>query len=207
MPKGKAIPYSAEELAWIKARRAWPRDALLAIFCGEFNRDDVTLGALNGLCKRKGWFTGRDGKIVAGSIPHNKGKPHPARGRSAETQFRKGERRGVKPIGTERLAKDGYRERKIHNGMPPQSRWRAIHLIEWEAINGPVPEGWCLKCLGDKLDTNPVNWEAVPRALLPRLNGGRFKTKLAYAEAAPELRPTILAIAKLEHRAREVRAA
>lgn len=46
------------------------------------------------------------------------------------------------------------------------------------------------------------NWVAIPRALLPRLNG-RFGRN--YDDAPPELKPAILAIAKLEHAAREHR--
>ena len=65
---------------------------------------------------------------------------------SAQTQFKKGERTGraaelYKPIGSERLHVSGYLERKIHDGLPMQSRWRFVHLLNWEAENGPVPEG------------------------------------------------------------------
>jgi hypothetical protein len=210
--KGRSIPYSADELAFIQSVSAWARDEAHAAFCQRFQRDDVTVTNFHALCKRKGWFTGRTGCFEKGSTPKNKGqKCQPGKGglhpNARKTHFVRGERRGVavklyKPVGTERLCKDGYRERKIHDGMPLQSRWRAVHLVEWEAINGPIPAGMCLKCLGDKLNTDPSNWELIPRALLPRLNGGRFKTKLSYDDAEPAVRPTILAIAKLEHRAR-----
>ncbi|WP_333611908.1 HNH endonuclease [Brevundimonas bullata] len=90
--------------------------------------------------------------------------------------------------------------------MPLQSRWRLVHLVEWEAVNGPIPEGQCLKSVdGDRSNTDPSNWQMIPRALLPRLNGGRFKKHLAYDEAAPEVRPALLTIAKIDHRARELR--
>jgi hypothetical protein len=61
-----------------------------------------------------------------------------------------------------------------------------------------------LKCLdGNRLNTAPSNWEAVSRALLPRLAGGRHKKHVPYDEAPNELKPTILAVAKLEHAVRE----
>lgn len=61
----------------------------------------------------------------------------------------------------------------------------------------------CLKCLSDdKTNCDPSNWELIPRALLPRLNG-RFGRN--YDDASPELKPVILAVAKLEHQARERR--
>jgi hypothetical protein len=40
--------------------------------------------------------------------------------------------------------------------------------------------------------------------LLPRLAGGnRYRRVLAFDDAAPEIRPSILAIAKVEHAARQ----
>lgn len=214
--KGRQIPYGADELAFIQSVSKWDRAQAHAAFCQRFGRDDVSLQNFNALCKRKGWFTGRTGCFTKGQIPPNKGVPCPEGkgGRhpnARATQFTKGVRRGVavklyKPIGTERLSKDGYRERKIHDGMPLQSRWRAIHLIEWEAVHGPIPQGYALKCLdGDRTNVAPANWELVPRALLPRLAGGRVKQHVAYDDAAPEVRPALLTIAKLEHRVRELR--
>lgn len=210
--KGRANVYTAAELAWIETRKSWPRRELHAAFLAAFSRDDVTLGAFKNLCKRKGWMTGRSGCFVKGQASWNKGKPMPSHPNSRKTQFRKGHRGGraealYKPIGTERLCKDGYLERKIHDGLPLQSRWRAVHLIRWEEINGPVPEGHCLKSLdGDKTNTDPSNWIAIPRAMLPRLAGGnRYRQLLAFDDAPDDLKPTVLATAKLEHAAREAR--
>jgi hypothetical protein len=66
----------------------------------------------------------------------------------------------------------------------------------------PIPKGHRLKCLdGNKLNADLSNWELVPVGLLPRLNG-RFGR--GYDEAPAELKPAIMAVAKLEHRVREV---
>jgi hypothetical protein len=208
--KGRAIRYSLDELAFIYLRREMPRARLHADFVAWFGRQDVTIVHLHALCKRRGWLSGRTGRFAKGAVPVNKGKPcPPGRGgrhpNARATQFRKGERRGVavrlyKPIGTERVSRDGYVERKIHDRLPLQSRWRAVHLIEWERINGPLPKGHALKCLdGDRTNVHPSNWEAIPRALLPRLNG-RFGR--GYDSAPAAVKPTILAVAKLEHGAR-----
>jgi len=206
--KGHWITYSEAELAWIEANSALPRRDLHAQFVARFDRADVSQANLTALCKRRGWLTGRDGRFVKGQDGWNKGKQMPYHPNSARTRFRKGHRGGQaaknwKPIGTERLSKEGYLERKIHDGMPLQSRWRAVHLIRWEEAHGPMPDGHCLKCLdGDKTNTAPANWEMIPRALLPRLNG-RFGRD--YDTAPDELKPVILATAKLEHAAREAR--
>lgn len=206
--KGRQIIYGDLELIWIRANSKRPRAEAHALFCELFGRDDVSLTNFHALCKRKGWMTGRTGCFPKGQTPHNKGKPMPYHPNSAATRFKVGGMSGraqkrYQPIGTERMSKDGYLERKTHDGEPRNSRWRAVHLIEWEAVNGPIPRGQALKCLdGDRTNTAPGNWECVPRALLPRLNG-RFGR--GYDEAPAELRPTIMAVVKLEHRAREAK--
>lgn len=213
--KGVWIKYSAAEMAWLEANRTMPISDYHAAFNKLFGRD-VSAGNLHALRKRKGWKTGRTGQFAKGQAPANKGQrcPEGVGGRhpnAQRSQFKKGNRTGqanlnYQPIGTERMCKDGYLERKMHDGLPLQSRWRAVHLVEWEAINGPIPEGHCLKSIdGDRTNADPANWQLIPRALLPRLNGGRAKKHLAYDDAAPEVRPALLAIAKIDHRARELR--
>ncbi len=209
--KGHPIVYSADELAWLLANHTRPIGDYHAGFVAAFKRD-VSPGNLAALRKRAGWRTGRTGQFAAGHAPANKGRPMPYHPNSAATRFKKGQPRSgfavrlYKPIGTERLSKSGYLERKIHDGMPLQSRWRAVHLLNWEAIHGPLPKGMALKCLNsDRTNTDPANWEAVPRALLPRLNGGRHKTAVAYDAAPAELKPTILVVARLDHQARVAR--
>jgi len=204
--KGVPIRYTAKQLAFIKRRRKMSRRELHAAFIRKFRRREITLDALKQLCRRKGWKTGRDGRFEKGIVPANKGKKMPYNANSARTRFKKGGRTGranqiYKPIGSERLCKDGYRERKIHDGLPMQSRWRAVHLLNWEAVNGPIPRGHCLKSLdGTKTNTDPENWELIPRALLPRLNGRYGR---GYDDAPADLKPTIMAVAKLEHQLRE----
>lgn len=208
--KGARIPYSADELAWIKAFADMPRREMHELFVQVWGRQDVSLTNFNSLCKRKGWLTGRTGRFVKGQVSHNAGKKGIRYAGSEKGWFKPGVRQGVatklyQPIGTERITKDGYRERKINDDMPLRKRWRAVHLVEWEAVNGPLPAGHALKCLdGDKLNTDPSNWTLVPRAILPRLNG-RFGRD--YENAPAEVKPTLLAIARLEHKAREARRA
>lgn len=211
--KGHPIRYSAEEMVWLEENRSLPISEYHAQFCAAFGRE-VGAANLHALRKRKGWKTGRSGHFAKGAEPHNKGIPCPEgvgghHPNVQRTQFQKGHgRSGVamkiyKPIGTERTSRNGYRERKIHDGMPLQSRWRAIHLIEWEALNGPIPEGHCLKCLdGNRLNTDPSNWEAIPRGVLPHLSA-RFG--MQYDTAEQDVKPSIMAVAKLKHAVKEAR--
>jgi hypothetical protein len=117
-------------------------------------------------------------RFVKGHAPHNKGVRRPgwAPGRMGETQFRPGERRGVavrlyKPIGTERVSKDGYLERKINDDLPLQRRWRAVHLLVWEEANGPLPAGHAVAFRnGNKRDIRLDNLELISRRALMRRN-------------------------------------
>lgn len=214
--KGHWIKYSAEELAWLSANRTMPISDYARAFNEAFARD-VAPANLHALRKRQGWKTGRTGQFAKGQEPANKGVPCPPgvgahHPNAVATRFKKGHgRSGVavdlyKPIGTERISKDGYPERKINDDMPLQGRWRAIHLINWEAANGPIPKGYCLKSKdGAKTNSDPSNWMLIERALLPALNGGRHKRRLAFNEAHPDVRPTLVALATVEHKARQAR--
>lgn len=216
--RGKAIRYSEAEFAWLEEHRTLPISDYHADFVAQFGRADVTAANLHALRKRKGWRTGRTGHFERGQESWNKGKKcPPGKGgnhpNARRTQFRKGERTGIarenyKPIGYERISEDGYRERKVNDDLPFKDRWQMVHRIEWEAANGPIPEGHALKCLdGDRLNCDPSNWEPVPRGVLGRLNGGRCRETIPYDEAPADLKPTLMASAKLKHAIQEVREA
>lgn len=127
---------------------------------------------------RRGDGIGTASRFKKGQTPANKGLRRPgwAPGRMRETQFTKGVRRGValklwKPIGTERMSKDGYLERKVNNDLPLQARWRAVHLVEWEQVHGPIPAGHALVFRnGDKADRRLDNLECITRAALMARN-------------------------------------
>lgn len=93
----------------------------------------------------------QDPRMVAsrfkkGIVPWNKGGHYVAGGRSAETRFKKGrpahEARNYVPIGTHRLSKDGYLERKVTDdpSIFPARRWVGVHRLLWEETHGPIPE-------------------------------------------------------------------
>lgn len=202
--KGRQIPYTDEELAFIQSVSRWSRSEAHAAYCQKFNRDDVCLKNFNALCKRKGWLTGRTGRIEPGNVPFNKGKPHPTRGRAAQTQFKAGGLpHNTRHLGYERVSKDGYVEISVAETNPHtgyERRFVHKHRYLWEQANGPIPDGCALKCLdGDKTNTDPSNWDAIPRGVLARLNGGRFRKTVPYDQASDELKPLVMASAKLKH--------
>lgn len=206
--KGLWIAYSADEMAWLKANRLMVISDYHRAFCEAFGRD-VSAQNLHALRKRKGWKTGRTGHFSPGQEPFNKGTHFCPPG-CEKTQFKKGHApHNTNYLGHERVSKDGYAEISIDETNPHtgfERRYVLKHLHLWALANGPVPKGMALKCLdSNRLNTDPANWEPVPRAMLPILNGGRAKRRIAYDKAAPELKPTVLALAKLQHRARAVR--
>ena len=195
------VHYSAIELAWIKQRKSMVRRKAHAKFVETFKRPDVSLSNYTALCKRNKWFTGRTGMFVKGQVSPNKGKKMPFNARSAATQFKKGQLpHNTKFEGHERINTDGYVEISIPENNPHtgfERRYVHKHRLLWERLHGPVPNDHVLKCLdGNKANSDPSNWECISRSMLPRLTnqwGRNFET------AEPEVKPTIMAIAKLEN--------
>ncbi|HEY8358659.1 MAG TPA: HNH endonuclease signature motif containing protein [Ramlibacter sp.] len=203
---GRHLKYSKTEIAWLRDNATLVISDYHSAFCAEFSRQDVTAQQLNGLRKRQGWKTGRTGHFGKGHVSHNKGKKMPFNPNTAATQFKKGQ---VSPTyrgpGHESVDEHGYvwivTDRR--NPWTGASTWRVHkHRWLWEQANGPVPVGMVLKCLGDKQNTDPSNWELVPQGLLPRLNG---KSGRQYDKAPAELKPAIMAVAKIEHHVRQKR--
>jgi hypothetical protein len=127
---------------------------------------------------RRGDNVGAKWRFQPGHMPFNKGLRRPgwSPGRMKETQFKRGVRRGCavmlyKPIGTERISKDGYLERKVNDALPLQKRWRFVHLLVWESANGPVPRGHAITFRnGDKTDIRLDNLTCIPRRALMARN-------------------------------------
>lgn len=92
---------------------------------------------------------GREHWFPKGHVPANKGLRRPGwhRGRMQETQFKAGrpaeEARNYRPVGSLRLSKDGYLERKVTDdpSIVPARRWVGVHRLVWEEAHGPIPVG------------------------------------------------------------------
>lgn len=203
--KGRWIVYSDPEMAWLEKNRRLAISEYCRAFCERFGRE-VTAANLHALRKRLGWKTGRTGCFEKGLTPHNKGKAcEPGKGgrhpNARRTQFQKGRLpHNTNYLGHERVSKDGYAEISVDEQNPHtgfERRYVLKHRWLWEKEHGPLPAGMFLKCLdGNKQNTALANWEPLPRAALPYLNGHRG---FDYDAAAPEVRPAIIALAKVRH--------
>jgi HNH endonuclease len=204
---GKSLVFTPDQAAWLRANASLSRPEVGPAFAAAFPGTQITADKIISWRKRNRIATGRTGRFEKGGVSHNKGKKGFAAPGSEKGWFRKGHiPHTARGVGHESIDDEGYvwmivAGRNPHTGA--DTRRVMKHRWLWEQANGPVPAGHALKCLdGDKTNTDPSNWECIPRALLPRLNG-RFGRD--YDHVPAELKPTILAIAKLEHKARELR--
>lgn len=77
--------------------------------------------------------SGKVHRFEKGQTAWNKGKYMRV---SKRTEFKDGHKpHNYRPVGSERITADGYRERKIAD----PNKWRGVHLILWEEENGPIP--------------------------------------------------------------------
>lgn len=122
-----------------------------------------------------------------GTIPWNKGTHFVAGGRSAETRFKVGrkpeESRNYLPIGSLRLSKDGYLERKVTDdpSLVPARRWVAVHRLVWQEAHGDIPPGHAIAFKEGRrtavLEEITVDrLECIHRAELARRNHPRSKS-------------------------------
>jgi hypothetical protein len=68
------------------------------------------------------------------------------------------------PLGAERI-RDGYLFRKVTLDGPYSRRWRAVHVITWEALHGAVPRGYAVSFKdGDRTNVEASNLELITQA-------------------------------------------
>jgi hypothetical protein len=200
---GRHLLFSKGEIAWLRENCTETISDYHAGFCATFSRADISARQLFRLRKSEGWKTGRTGHFKKGGAPANKGKKMPFNANAARTQFKPGQLpQNTKFDGHERVDKQtGFTLIRVSETNPwtgAATRYLPKQLVLWRAQHGPLPEGMVLKCKGDPANPDPSNWEAIPRGMLPRLNGKRR----SYDAAPDSLKPTIMAVAKLEHRLR-----
>lgn len=146
---------------------------------------EITMNQVKGYIKNNHLNTGRTGHFPKGHIPANKGRKGTCAAGCEKTWFCKGHTPiNHRPVGSERISKDGYIEIKVAE----PSKWRLKHRVIWEEYYGSVPHGKCIIFLnGDKTDVNIENLVLIDRAIHARMNqsGLRFadadSTKAAVA--------------------------
>jgi hypothetical protein len=139
--------------------------------------------------------SGLTGRFEKGQIPPNKG----TKGLTGanRTSFKKGDiPSNTRQLYAERISKDGYVEIKVpeknpYTGCP--TRFRLKHIWIWEQSHGKIPVSHAILFKdGNPLHCALDNLMLIKRSELLRLN------KHGYKEAPAEIKPTVLALAKLE---------
>lgn len=127
---------------------------------------------------------GLTGRFKKGHIPANKGTHPPTVGRMAETQFKSGHLpHNTKPIGYERITKDGYIEVKLK--MRPsahEKNFKLKHRLIWEEAHGPIPKGYKVIFLdGNKKNIDLNNLALVsPQEEIELMRRGLFSKKAEF---------------------------
>ena len=142
----------------------------IAILMTEKFRHEFTINQIKNAINRYKLNTGFNGQFKKGNVPANKGKkgligPN-------KTSFKKGNRPyNYKPVGSERLTKDGYIEVKVSD----PNKWRLKHIIIWERENGKIPKGYALVFGdGDKSNLSINNLILVSRKQLLIMNKNKL---------------------------------
>ena len=102
-------------------------------------KHEFTINQIKNAINRYKLNTGFNGQFKKGNVPANKGKKGFMG--ANRTSFKKGNTPyNYKPVGSERITKDGYIEVKVSD----PNKWRLKHIIIWERENGKVPKGYVL---------------------------------------------------------------
>lgn len=155
----KLIHWTAQELETLREKYPTTRTAdLLPLFPGRhlgqlhskagclgLRKDKETIRTMARERMRDQSHPGRKHQFVPGQTPWNAGIHYQAGGRSKETQFKRGNRSNTwKPIGSERIFKGGYLQRKVTDtGYPPRD-WVFVHHIIWREAGNEIPQGYRL---------------------------------------------------------------
>lgn len=114
--------------------------------------------------------SGLTGKFRKGQTPHNKGKKMPKEvyEKVKHTMFAKGNvPPNHRPVGSERISKDGYIEVKVAE----PNKWRLKQRVVYEEAKGKIPEGCTIIFLdGNKRNFNIDNLRCITRSELLYLN-------------------------------------
>lgn len=131
---------------------------------------------------RRGDKLGAAFRFKPGHATWNKGTRYVAGGRSAETRFKPGTRPHTwRPIGSERVSKEGYLQRKIADTGCTRRDYVGVHHLVWRLHGLEVPAGHALVFRdGDKRNFDINNLELISRReLMSRNTVHRLPKELA----------------------------
>ncbi len=143
---------------------------------------------------------GRSTRFAKGQKPWNHGmKGLQVGGRARETQFKKGRKPQTwTPIGTERITRDGYLERKISDTGVTRHDYQAAHRLLWIQHYGEIPDGHVI-VFKDSLPKH----ENITIDRLECISRGELAMRNTIHRYPPELKQVIRLQRKLERKLKE----
>lgn len=191
MAKGVPNRYTEAQLAFLKSNQQLPRKELTEMFNEKFGTD-YSKDNIKAVCTRRGFKTGRTGRFGKESQPWNKGTVGLMKANSGTWSKDSHPEWNRKPIGYERTHVDGY----IMVKVAEPNKFRLKHHVEWEKVNGPVPEGHVIRFKdGNKRNTDVSNLICVKFGVNAILN-----KKYACRDAESEMKPLLLTMAQIDHK-------
>lgn len=195
--------YTQEQIDWLRINRPKMTKKEMAMLFAECFGVVIGPEALQQVCIRNGIQSTSDGRFKRGNVPHNAGKKHPLRGRSIETVFRKGQSpHNIVRIGT--IAWKGRNYKKNEVGylavkIAEPAQWEYLHRRLWREHYGAIPVGSVIIFADNNRENLTIeNLACLTRSELVRLN------QMQYNQQPDELKPAILALAKLKSKAGEL---
>ena len=151
---------------------------------------EISLGQVNSYIGNHHLNTGRTGRFQKGQEPPNKGKKGICAAGCEKTWFKKGHiPANYRPIGSERVNKDGYIEVKVAD----PNKWRLKHRVVWESVNGKIPKGYIIIFRdNDKTNTDINNLMLIKQGTHAVLN------HTGLCEYSGEFKETAVRIAELK---------
>lgn len=175
MPKGIKLPFTEENENHVRKNYLVTPIKTLARECGVSQTKIRSFLQKEGLTIPKETTEQRkiDSQLKKGNVPLNKGKKQSewmskeSLEKVRKTQFKTGNvPHNANYDGHERISKDGYVEIRVSAG-----NYRLKHIVEWEKVNGTIPQGNVLSCVdGNKENTEPTNWKMISRSELMKRN-------------------------------------
>lgn len=152
--------YSEEQKEFIITNNYGKYSKELAEMFNQYFNTNITAKEIAYFRKNNKLNSGLTGQFKKGNVAHNKGKKQieymsqEAIERTKETRFKKGNKpKNYRPVGSERITKDGYIEVKVAD----QNKWETKNKIIYKQYFGDIPKGHkVIYADGNKLN-NDIN--------------------------------------------------
>ena len=152
--------YSEEQKEFIITNNYGKYSKELAEMFNQYFNTNITAKEIAYFRRNNKLNSGLTGQFKKGNVAHNKGKKQieymsqEAIERTKKTRFKKGnKKKNYRPVGSERITKDGYIEVKVAD----PNKWETKNKIIYKQYFGDIPEGHkIIYADGNKLN-NDIN--------------------------------------------------